>query len=75
MMEVCRNCPFNWLGPSKNIASQTYVFNCIAPQYIGLNCSLEMKSFSERTKEPSKEILQKEKQALIVPEVKVMVKC
>jgi hypothetical protein len=74
-MEECRNCTFDWLGSSKNIAPQTYVFNCIARQYIGLNCPLEMKSFSERMKEPTKEILQKEKQALIVPEVEVMAKC
>jgi hypothetical protein len=75
MMEECRNCRFNWLGSSKNIAPLTYLFNCIARQYIGLNRPLEMKSFSERMKEPTKEILQEEKQALIVPEVEVMAKC
>jgi hypothetical protein len=75
MMEECRNCSFNWLGSSKNIAPKTYVFNCIARQYIGLNCPLEMKSFSEKMKESDKEVLVKEKQILIIPKVEVSTKC
>jgi hypothetical protein len=74
-MEECRNCPFNWLGSSQNIGPSTYIFNCIARRYIGLNCPLEMKSFSEKMKESDKEVLVKEKQILIIPEVEVSTKC